>query len=169
MKATSREVLWEGKLFQVVREEWDGATREIAEHGGSVAVVAFDAEGHLVLARQQREAVGGRLLELPAGVVDEGEDELAAAQRELREETGLRGGEWRLLRRLHPSPGWVREPLTLFVAEGLEEGERELDEGEEVELVRVAESELEELLGELEDAKTLVGVLLVLRGRAAGG
>jgi ADP-ribose pyrophosphatase len=169
MKPDRRETVWEGKLFDVVAEEWDGATREIVEHAGSVAIVPFDRDGRLVLARQLREAARQELLELPAGVVDEGEDELEAARRELREETGLHGGRWRLLRRLHPSPGYVREPLTLFVAEELEEGEPELDDGEDVELVRFGQDDLDGLLARLEDAKTLAGLLLVLRERTAAG
>jgi len=165
VKPDAQETVWEGKLFDLVVERWGDAQREIVAHPGSVAIVAFDAEGRLVLARQLREAVRERVLELPAGVVDEGEEPLEAAQRELREETGLRGGSWRELRRLHPSPGFLREPVTVFLAEGLEEGERDLDDGEEVELVRVPEAELGRLVAELEDAKTLAGVLLALRER----
>jgi len=167
MKPESREVVWRGRLFDVVVERWQGRERELVEHRRSAAVVAFDRAGRLVLVRQLREAVGGRaLLELPAGLVDDGEDEVAAARRELAEETGLRGGRWRELRRLQPSPGFLREPLTVFLAEELEEGDRELDDGEDVELVRVPPDEVEALLPELEDAKTLVGVLLALRVRA---
>lgn len=166
MKPDERKVVWRGKLFQVVVERWRGRERELVEHRGSVAIVAFDREGRLVLTRQFREGAGRELLELPAGNVDEGEDELAAARRELAEETGLRGGRWRELRRLYPSPGFLREPVTLFLAEELDEGERDLDDGEELELVRLAPEEVETSLRELEDAKTLAGVLLVLRRRA---
>ena len=167
MTPEEREVVWRGKLFQVVVERWDGREREVVEHPGSVAIVAFDREGRLVLTRQFREGVGRELLELPAGIVDEGEDELVAAQRELAEETGLCGGRWRRLRRLYPSPGFLREPITLFLAEELDEGEADLDEGEQLELVRLTPQEIEMTLPALEDSKTLVGVLLVLRERAA--
>ena len=93
-----------------------------------------------MLTRQFREAARKELLELPAGMLDAGEEPLACAQRELAEETGLHGGEWRVLRRIHPSPGILREPVTIFVAERLEEGERQLEEDEEIEVVRLARS-----------------------------
>jgi ADP-ribose pyrophosphatase len=127
--------------------------------------VAVDGEGRLVLARQFREAARTELLELPAGVLEPGEAPLEAARRELAEETGLHGGSWRQLRRIHPSPGFLREPLTLFLAEDLQEGEANTDAGEEVELIRFGAAEVRALLPELEDAKTLAGVLLYLLER----
>ena len=165
MTPDERETMWRGTMFDVVRERWGDNEREIAEHHGSVAIVAFDAADRLVLVRQFREAAGAELLELPAGVVEDGEEPLDAAKRELAEETGLHGGRWSELRRIHPSPGFVREPLAIFLAEGLEEGELHLDEGEEVELVRLDAAQLEDVLPRLEDAKTLAAVLLVLRAR----
>ena len=163
MKKVRRRQVYEGKLFDVVVENWGEREREIAEHPGSVTIVPIDGEGRIVLTRQFREAARKALLELPAGMLDGGEEPLACAQRELAEETGLRGGEWRVLRRIHPSPGILREPVTIFLAEGLEEGERQLEETEEIEVVRLSRTELEARIDELEDAKTLVGVLLFLR------
>jgi ADP-ribose pyrophosphatase len=165
MKRVRRNEVWEGRLFSVVEETWGERRRQIVEHPGSVAIVAVDAEGRLVLARQFREAVRGELLELPAGVLEPGEIPLDAARRELAEETGLHGGEWRELRVIHPSPGFLREPVTLFLAEELEEGEASPDANEDVELVRFGAAELPSLLDGLEDAKTLAGVLLYLRER----
>ncbi len=163
MKKVRRRQVYEGKLFDVVVENWGEREREIAEHPGSVTIVPIDGEGRIVLTRQFREAARKALLELPAGMLDGGEEPLACAQRELAEETGLHGGEWRVLRRIHPSPGILREPVTIFLAERLEEGERQLEETEEIEVVRLSRTELEARIDELEDAKTLVGVLLFLR------
>jgi ADP-ribose pyrophosphatase len=151
--------VWEGRRFAVVVE--DGY--EIADTPDAVAIVALDAEGRVVFVRQRRVAINGTLLELPAGLIDEGEEPLASAQRELREETGLHGGNWRELTSFWTSPGFVNERVTVFVADGVSEGEPEPDEGEELEVVRWTLSEVEAQLHELEDATTLIGLLLYLR------
>jgi ADP-ribose pyrophosphatase len=151
--------IWEGKRFAVLSD--DG--HEIADTPDAVAIVALDAEERIVLVRQLRVATGGKLLELPAGIIDEGEEPLETARRELREETGLRGGSWRELASFWTSPGFVNERVTVFLADGLEEGEPEPDDGEELEVVRWTLAEVEERLLELEDATTLIGLLLYLR------
>ncbi len=116
--------LAKGRRFAVVVE--DGY--EIADTPDAVAIVAVDAEDRFVFVRQRRVAIGGKLLELPAGLIDEGETPLETARRELREETGLHGGSWRELASFWTSPGFVNERVTVFVAEGLEEGEPDPDE-----------------------------------------
>jgi len=151
--------VWQGRRFAVLVE--DGY--EIADTPDAVAIVALDAEERVVLVRQARPAIGAQLLELPAGLVDEGEDLLPAAQRELREETGLHGGSWRELTSFWTSPGFVNERVTVFAANGLEEGEPEPDAGEDIEVVRWALAEVKSRLSELEDATTLIGLLLYLR------
>jgi ADP-ribose pyrophosphatase len=153
--------VWAGRRFAVRIENG----YEIAETPDAVAVVAIDVEGRVVLVRQRRPAVGADVLELPAGLIDDGEEPLATAKRELREETGLRGGSWRELASFWTSPGFVNERVTVFAAHELEEGEPEPDEGEELELVRVPLVELAARLSELENATTLIGLLLYLRGR----
>ena len=151
---------WQGERFAVRIE--DGY--EIAETPPAVAVVAVDGEGRLVLVRQHRQAAETDLLELPAGLIDDGETPLAAAKRELREETGLRGGDWRELAAFWSSPGFTDEYVTVFAATGLEEGEPDLDDGEEVEVVRWTLEETAANVADLRDATTLVGLLLHLRG-----
>jgi ADP-ribose pyrophosphatase len=151
--------VFEGKLITVEVE--DGM--EIVRHAGAVAIVAVDHEHRVVLVRQERPAVGGSLLELPAGKLDPGEQPLAAARRELREETGLHGGEWAEVASVFASPGFTDERFHLFVASGLDEGDPSPDEGEDLEVVRVPEAGIPGLLPDIEDAKTLAGLLLYLR------
>ena len=157
--APERVKVFEGKMFSVEIE--DG--KEIARHAPAVAIVALDADERVLLVRQDRPAVGGKVLEIPAGILEPGEKPLAAAQRELREETGLRGGEWVEAASVLSSPGFTDERIHLFVATGLTEGEADPDEGEELEVVRVPAGDLPGLLAEVEDAKTLAGLLLYLR------
>jgi ADP-ribose pyrophosphatase len=161
------QIVYEGRLFDVAVERWGAHRREVVRHPGSVAIVAVDAEDRLVLVRQLREAARRDLLELPAGTREPGEDALACARRELEEETGLAGGRWRELARFWTSPGFLQERMHLFLAEGADEGESRTEVDEEVELVRIPIGELASRLSELEDAKTLAGVLLFLRERRA--
>ena len=163
MRPGASETLFSGKQFDVVLEEWGGRTREIVRHPGSVAVVAVDREQRVVLVRQFREPTGRSLLELPAGTLEPGEDPLACARRELAEETGLTGGRWRQLATCWTSPGFLDEQMHLFAADELEPGEPALDDDEQIELVRIPVASLDDRLGQIEDAKTLAGLLLYLR------
>ena len=163
MKPDESRRVYDGKLIDVTIEQWGDNTREIVEHPSAVAIVAIDAGGRIVLVRQLREAVRGELVELPAGKRDEGEDPLTTGKRELREECGLTGGEWTLLTEFWTTPGFCRERMHVFLAEGVEEGEAEPDEDEVVEIERWSVDEVASRLGEIEDAKTLVGLLLYLR------
>jgi ADP-ribose pyrophosphatase len=165
MRPDDVRTAWQGRLFDVVVERWGEHEREVVRHPGAVAIVAVDAQDRVVLVRQRREAARAVLLELPAGTREEGEEPLATARRELEEETGLRGGRWRELACFWTSPGFVREEMTLFLAEGAEEGEALLQDDEDVEVERIPVGELSARLGEIADAKTLVGLLLLLRER----
>jgi ADP-ribose pyrophosphatase len=153
-----REVIFKGTIFDVVRT----AGREIIETGASVAIVPV-TDGHVTLLRQERVAVGGKVLELPAGRLEDGESPLEGAQRELREETGLHGGEWVEVASFFTSPGFADEKIHLFLATGLDEGEATPEETEDLELVRVPLDQVPSLVEEIEDGKTLVGLLLLLR------
>jgi ADP-ribose pyrophosphatase len=159
--------VYDGKLIDVVVERWGENEREIVEHPGAVAIVAVDADDRVAFVRQLREPARARLLELPAGTLDPGESPEECAHRELREETGLNGGTWTPLARFWTTPGFCRELMHVFVAEGVEPGEAMPAQDEELELVRIPAEDLDAHLGELEDAKTLAGVLLYLRRRAA--
>ncbi|MFL5967737.1 MAG: NUDIX hydrolase [Gaiellaceae bacterium] len=156
---------YDGKQFDVVVEDWEGRTREIVTHPGSTAIVAVDGDGFVTLVRQLREPARKRLVELPAGTLEAGEEPLASAQRELAEEVGLRGGRWRELGACYTTPGFCNERMHLFVAEDVEQGEANPDEDEDVEVIRWHVDELERHIAELEDAKTIAGLLLYLRTR----
>jgi ADP-ribose pyrophosphatase len=161
-------IAYDGRLIRVVVEQWHGDEREIVEHPGAVAVVAVDAEDHVVLVRQFRAPARAEVLELPAGTLDQGEGPLECARRELREETGLHGGRWAELASFWSTPGFCRERVTVFLAEDLEEGEPSPSADEELELVRRPVAEVANGLDEIEDAKTLVGLLLLLWRRTLG-
>jgi ADP-ribose pyrophosphatase len=165
MKPDETRVVHDGKLVDLVVERWGDTEREIVRHPGAVAVVAVDREQQLWLVRQLREAARRELLELPAGTREEGEEPLATAKRELREECGLTGGRWRELGAFWTTPGFSSEHMVVFCAEDVEPGEADPDDDEEVEVVRWPVAEIDVRLHEIEDAKTLAGLLLYLRDR----
>jgi ADP-ribose diphosphatase len=162
VKPDSSRTAYDGKLFDVTVERWGEHDREIVEHPGAVAIVAVDGEGKVALVRQRREAVREYLLELPAGTLEEGESPLESARRELEEETGLTGGTWRELGGFYTTPGFCRERMHVFVAEGVEAGDAKPEEDEELELVQWDVREIAGRIGELDDAKTIAGLLLYL-------
>jgi 8-oxo-dGTP pyrophosphatase MutT (NUDIX family) len=159
------EEAWKGRMFTVREDRFaydDGekATREIAVHPGAVAVVVHDGE-RLYLVAQPRESVDEQeLLELPAGKLDQvGESPLEAAQRELAEEVGVAARTWERLTSCYSSPGFTNEEIHLFLATDLHEADVEADAGERIDVRTFPLSELDELIGECRDAKTLVGLL----------
>jgi ADP-ribose pyrophosphatase len=144
----------------------------VVDHPGAVAIAALDARGDMLLVRQYRHAVGDWLIEIPAGRLEEGETPLAAAQRELEEETGHRAARWSLLREFYPAPGFCSEHMIVFLARDLESvvrDRRPADQDEEIEELRAPPRQV--LSGELPlggtivrvaDAKTLLAAALVL-------
>lgn len=165
---SSRKV-HEGRVFDLVREEVElpsGLHQDltIVDHPGAVAIAALDANGELLLVRQYRHACGDWLLEVPAGRVEVGEDRLAAAIRELEEETGHRAAHWEVLREFFAAPGFCSELVTLYLARGLtrvESGALEKDKDEELDVVRRAPSTM--FASDVCDAKTLLAAALLLQ------
>jgi ADP-ribose pyrophosphatase len=173
LKQLTREILYRGKVFDLIvdRVEYPGGAtgiREIAHHpGGAVAVPLFD-DGRVMLVRQLRYPFGRHIAEFPAGKLQRGEDPSAAAARELTEETGWVAERLEKLTTLYSTPGFCDEVLHLYLATGLKpssEGPRR-EEGEF--MMTVLTLPVEEAVamaerGEIEDAKTVAGLLLVAR------
>jgi ADP-ribose pyrophosphatase len=173
MKHLGTEPLHQGKHVDFVakryrREDGTEVEREVVEHPGSVAVIAYDEEFAYLVA-QPREAVEeDELLEIPAGTLDkEGEGELEAARRELAEEAELQAEHWSLLHVVYPSPGFLTEKVTIFEATVLSPASGERDADEEIEIVRLPLSEIEQALPEIRDATTVIA-LLRLKERLRG-
>ncbi|HZD51170.1 MAG TPA: NUDIX hydrolase [Silvibacterium sp.] len=175
-KVVSSELAFEVPLFKVFTDQVveKGAEkpvrRDIIRHNGSVVILAVDdskskKDPLIVIERQYRHAAGQFLYEVPAGKVDEGEDRLVAAKRELIEETGFRAKKWTKLTRYFASPGFLGEWMQVFLAEGLTGGEAKPEEDERIEIYQVRLSEILRLIdaGEIRDGKTLVSVMLYAR------
>jgi 8-oxo-dGTP pyrophosphatase MutT (NUDIX family) len=163
------ETRYEGKIFSVVEETFrheDGedSTREIVRHQGAVGVVAHGGE-RIYLVRQPREAIGvPDLLEIPAGKLDvDGEEPLDAAKRELGEEIGKAAEHWELLHSLYTSAGFTDEQCLVYLATGLSDAEAEQDEHERIDIETRPLSELDAVIDEVRDAKTLIGLLELRR------
>jgi 8-oxo-dGTP pyrophosphatase MutT (NUDIX family) len=159
------ETVWEGRIATVrvdrVRyEDGEEAEREVVAHPGSVAVVAFDGQS-VFLVRQPREPVNEpALLELPAGKLDEdGEEPLDTAKRELAEEIGKGARTWRHLTSFYTSPGFADEECHLYLATDLHDDPAEAAEEERIEVVEIPLEQLDQVIQECRDAKSLVGLL----------
>jgi ADP-ribose pyrophosphatase len=168
VKPDESRTVYEGRVVGITIERWGSVEREVIDHPGAVAILAVDGDDCISLVRQLRMPARRYLLELPAGTREAGEEPLTTATRELREECGLTGGSWRELAAFWTMPGFCREYMHLYLAEGVMQGEPEPMDDENIEVVRWPVGEIEARLGEIEDAKTLVGLLLFLRtGRSA--
>lgn len=175
------EPIFRGAVIGVRRDRIampDGATvdREIVDHPGAVVVIALDEHERVVMVNQYRPAVGKRLDELPAGLLDvDGEPPLEAAKRELAEEATLRADQWHTLLDLHTSPGFSDEAIRVFLARGLAHEPRPdgfVVQHEEsvmpVSRVPLDEAVRRALAGEITNAAAVAGVLAVTVARAAG-
>ncbi len=179
-KLLSSKLAFQGRVFNVftdtlVEPGGHRNTRDVVRHNGSVVMLAVDerrnsADPDVILERQYRHAAGQFLLELPAGTREPGEAPLAAARRELMEETGLRARRWKMLLRYFASPGFLGEWMQIYLARDLREGVARPELDEQIEIVRMPLSQAMKMIaeGKIHDGKTLIGLSLYDAARRDG-
>ncbi|MGH9559233.1 MAG: NUDIX hydrolase [Bryobacteraceae bacterium] len=155
----SKTPIFEVTLDRAIDPEGFEIKRAIVQHRGSAVMMPVDARGRILLVRQYRLPARRFLWELPAGTVDEGETVLKTARRELVEETGYRAKTWKKIAEFYPSPGFLAEKMTIFLATDLTAGESTPMEDERIETRWFAPRELAEMIrnGKIRDAKTMIG------------
>ena len=150
-------------------------TRDVIRHNGSIVVLAVDEsvnskDPDLILIRQYRHAAGQFLLELPAGRIEPNEAPLAAAKREMIEETGFRARRWTHLTKYYASPGFLGESMQIYLARDIKQGAANPEEEEHIEIVRTPLSKVLALIAadKIHDGKTLIGVLFYAAAHREG-
>ena len=161
------EILMKGRAFTIRRDYLKTPDNretkfDIIEHGGSVVIIPVDENGNVLLVRQYRHAASMDLLELPAGTLDDGEESVVCAAREIREETGMAAGKLVELGAFYLAPGYSTEYMHIFLATDLSDDPLEADDDEflSVETVPLAEAIRMAERGEMPDAKSLAALLM---------
>ncbi len=179
-KLISSKLSYKGKVFDVYTDtvlEPGGHrnVRDVIRHNGSVVILAVDERANphdpeVIMERQYRHAAGQFLFELPAGRVEPGEATLAAAKRELIEETGYRAKQWKLLTKYFASPGFLGEWMQIYLARDIREGEAHPELDEQIEVLRIPLSQAMQMIADnkIHDGKTLIGLSLYDAARRAG-
>jgi ADP-ribose pyrophosphatase len=165
--ASKPRLLFKGSRFNVVEVDQRTASgqlrpRQFVQHPGAVIILPLLEGDRVCLIRNERPAVGKKLIELPAGTIDPPEPPRETAPRELKEETGYTAREWRELPGFYMSPGILSERMHVFVAEGLTAGDHAREEGENIDNLIVPWEEAMRMVecGEIEDAKSIAVLLL---------
>jgi len=158
----NRQQILEGHAFNIEKVHLrlpDGRERDydLVDHEDAVTILPVDDEGRVLFVRQFRVGAGKELLELPAGMMNKGEDPLATARRELREETGSDAVQIERIGGFYMAAGYSSEYMHIFFATGLSEAPLEQDEDEFLSLVKVDLREVFEMIrtGHIEDGKTI--------------
>jgi ADP-ribose pyrophosphatase len=178
-KLVSSKLAYQGKVFSVhtdtvIEPSGHKNTRDVIRHNGSVVILAVDesdpAEPVVILERQYRHAAGQFLLELPAGRIEPGEAPLAAAKREMIEETGYRAKRWSLLVKYFASPGFLGEWMQIYLAREIRAGIAQPEPDEQIEILRVPLSEAMAMIAarRIHDGKTLIALSLYDAARQRG-
>lgn len=168
---TASEEIFDGVILHVFKDSvqlpnGNPATREVIRHVGAVGAIPVTDDGKVIIERQFRYPLNRVITEIPAGKLDSfTEDRLSAAKRELEEETGYTAQEWICMGDYFPTPAYCDERITLYLARGLEQGKRHLDEDEFLNFEAVSLSDLlqDVMEGRITDGKTQVAVLKAAR------
>ena len=166
-RRTASELIFDGRILHLYRDDialpnGEAAERELIRHVGAVCVIPVTEDGCAVMERQYRYPVDEVLLEIPAGKLEsKEEDHEAAALRELEEETGYRAKELIPLGKFYPACAYCDETIWMYLAKGLEKGQRHLDADEflDVELIPLKDLDRQFLDGQIPDALTQIAVL----------
>ncbi|KXO17109.1 NUDIX hydrolase [Peptoniphilus sp. GNH] len=175
-KTMQSNKVFEGKIFSVRVDTVElpnakYAKREIVEHKGAAAAVCVNNDGKLIFVRQFRKACDEILLEIPAGKLEIGEKPIDCIRREVEEETGYTDGKFEYITEFYTSAGFSNEKIHLFLAHDLKAGQSHPDEDEyvEVEIYSLEEALKMIELGEIMDAKTIIGILYYKNMRSLNG
>jgi len=172
-RVISSKLAYKGLVFNVYSDkikEPNGYVhqKDVIRHSGSVVILAIDesqsaTDPIVILERQYRHAAGQFLLELPAGRIEPKEPPLAAAKREMIEETGYRAKRWKLLTKYYASPGFLGEFMQIYLAREIREGIAQPEADEQIEILRIKLSEAMALVraNKIHDGKTLIGLSLL--------
>lgn len=146
---------------EVVLPSGKKTVRDMVLHPGAVAVVALSAQKEIIMVRQYRYPIGQISYEIPAGKLEQGEEPLATAQRELEEETGFKAAKWELLTSFYTAPGFANEIIHLYLAQGLQESQVNPDPDEIIAFETITREQAYAKMksGEIKDAKTIIGLL----------
>ncbi len=173
-KTLDRKYIFEGRTINlrvdtVLTADGRRATREIVEHPDAVVMAPLDADNNVLMVNQFRAPLGKNLLEIPAGGIEKGEDAEAAVIREMQEETGFKPRKLVFLTGFYTAPGFSNEYLHLYLVTDLVPSRLTAEDTTGIELVRVPVSQVREMIssGRTQDAKSIVGLMLMLEYRKA--
>ena len=160
-------LLYKGPAFsaysdKVLMPDGSVATREYIKRGGAAAIIPVDSDGSIIFVLQYRHPFKEILLEIPAGMLESGEDPESCAKRELEEETGFKSDNMSYIGEAYPAVGVCSEIIYYFVAKDLKRGEQHFDPDEFIELKRYKLKEALSMIfkGEIKDGKTITGLLM---------
>ncbi|WP_227935072.1 NUDIX domain-containing protein [Alkalihalobacillus deserti] len=164
-KTTKTTEVYKGRVIELQIEEVElpngkTSTREVVKHPGAVAVIPITKEGNIVLVRQYRKALDKVIVEIPAGKLEQGEDPLHSAKRELEEETGYKTEKLDFIISFYTSPGFADELIYMYFTDTLKKGFSQTDDDEFLDVLEVNLEEAEQMIKDqvIHDAKTAFAI-----------